>query len=233
MLTAWLAKDWPRWERLNTPGFDEHSYMASRFFNKAVGTDDPLRKPGKVINHGRNYGLGERKTQDYLSAEGFNFTIADIREMINIWKKENARTAAWQQETINLAMKLSYLENPFGRRRWFQGRDFATKALAFLPASTLADMVLLMMIAHYPARFGEEILALRLGVAMELVPGWRMALQVHDDLVFIGPDETHREMGHRSKAIMMQPWPELDGFSFRVETKYSTVSWGDSKVIEV
>jgi DNA polymerase I-like protein with 3'-5' exonuclease and polymerase domains len=79
MLTAWLAEDWPRWERLNTPGFDEHSYMASRFFNTPVGPNDPLRKPGKVINHGRNYGLGERKTQDYLSLEGFQFSIADIR----------------------------------------------------------------------------------------------------------------------------------------------------------
>lgn len=233
MLTAWLAKDWDRWERLCTPGFDEHSYMASRFFNTTVGPDDPLRKPGKVINHGRNYGLGERKTQDYLALEGFNFTIADIREMISIWKKENARTAAWQQETIHLAQRQSYLDNPFGRRRWFQGRDFATKALAFLPASTLADMVLRMMVAHYPSRFGTEIMALRLPVVADLCEGWRMALQVHDDLVFIGPDDTHQEMARRTKAIMTMPWRELDGFTFRVESKYSTSSWGDSKVLEV
>jgi DNA polymerase I-like protein with 3'-5' exonuclease and polymerase domains len=231
MLTAWLARDWPRWERLNTPGFDEHSYMASRFFNQVVGPDDPLRKPGKVINHGRNYGLGERKTQDYLAAEGFSFSIADIREMMNIWKKENARTAAWQQETINTAQKQSYLENPFGRRRQFQGRDFATKALAFLPASTLADMTLRMMIAMFPSKFGTEIMALQLGVVADLCEGWRLALQVHDDLVLIGPDETHIEQAHRNVAIMTQPWKELDGFSFRVDSKYSTVSWGDSKTI--
>jgi len=233
MLTAWLAKDWERWDRLNTPGFDEHSYMASRFFNQTVGPDDPLRKPGKVINHGRNYGLGERKTQDYLALEGFTFSLADIREMINIWKKENRRTAEWQQETIFLAQKQSYLINPFGRRRWFQGRDFATKALAFLPASTLADMVLRMMIAHYPSRFSAELMALRLGVVADIVDGWRMALQVHDDLMLIGPDESHEEMARRSVAIMTQPWEELDGFHFRVESKYSTVSWGDAKVIHV
>jgi len=233
MLTAWLAKDWERWERLNTPGFDEHSYMASRFFNTTVGAEDPLRKPGKVINHGRNYGLGERKTQDYLAAEGFSFSIHDIREMIEIWKKENRRTAEWQQETVRLAQKQSYLDNPFGRRRWFQGRDFATKALAFLPASTLADMVLRMMIAHYPSRFGTEIFALGISVVADLVPAWRMALQVHDDLVFIGPDETHQEMARRTIGVMTQEWKELDGFHFRVESKYSTSSWGDSKVLEV
>lgn len=233
MLTAWLAKDWVRWERLNTPGFDEHCYMASRFFNKPVGADDPLRKPGKVINHGRNYGLGERKTQDYLAAEGFYFSVGDVKEMIEIWKKENARTAAWQQETIFLAQRQSYLENPFGRRRWFQGRDFATKALAFLPASTLADMVLRMMIAHFPEKFGQEIMNLGLCAVGAILPGWRMCLQVHDDIVFCGPDETWREQAVINRDVMQQPWKELDGFQFRVESKYSTVSWGDGKVVEL
>lgn len=233
MLTAWLAKDWPRWERLNTPGFDEHCHMASLFFNTPVDDANPLRKPGKVINHGRNYGLGERKTQDYLAAEGFYYSISDIREMMNIWKRENARTALWQQETIHLAERQSYLENPFGRRRWFHGRDFATKALAFLPASTLADMVLRMMIAHYPSRFGSEIMALRLVYACDLVDAWRMALQVHDDLVFIGPDETHQEMARINRGIMCMPWAELDGFRFRVESKYSLTNWGDAKVLEI
>lgn len=233
MLTAWLAKDWERWDRLNTPGFDEHSYMASRFFNQVVGVDDPLRKPGKVINHGRNYGLGERKTQDYLAAEGFSFSIGDIREMIQIWKKENARTASWQQETINTAQKQSYLENPFGRRRWFQGRDFATKALAFLPASTLADMVFRMMIAAFPDRFGNEIMALQLGVVADLCDGWRMALQVHDALILSGPHETHLEQAQRMSAIMCQPWKELDGFHFRIDTEYSTESWGNGKRIKI
>jgi uracil-DNA glycosylase len=232
MLTCWLAKDWERWERLNTPGFDEHCHMASLFFNTPVDANNPLRKPGKVINHGRNYGLGERKTQDYLAAEGFYYSIADIREMMNIWKTENKRTAEWQQETIHLAERQSYLENPFGRRRWFSGRDFATKALAFLPASTLADMVLRMMIAHFPERFGSEIMALGLNTVGSILPLWRMALQVHDDLVFIGPDENHMKMAEINRAIMTQKWKELDGFAFRVESKYSTVSWGDSKVLE-
>lgn len=233
MLTCWLAKDWERWERLNTPGFDEHCHMASLFFNTHVGPDDPLRKPGKVINHGRNYGLGEKKTQDYLAAEGFYYSIGDIREMMNIWKKENKRTAEWQQEVIHLAERQSYLENPFGRRRWFHGRDFATKALAFLPASTLADMVLRMMIAHFPERFGSEILALQLNTVGSILPEWRMALQVHDALIFIGPDESHQEMARVTRGIMTQSWRELEGFRFRVETKYSTNSWGDGKTLEV
>ena len=240
MLTTWLAKDWARWERLNTPGYDEHCEIAALFFQRPVPktiidektgkeVENPLRKVGKVINHGRNYGLGERKSQDYLAAEGFNLSLGDVRAIIDIWKTLNKRTAEWQNETIYIAQRQSYLENPFGRRRWFQGRDFATKALAFLPASTLADMVLRMMIASYPSRFGKEILALGLPVVAEMVPGWRMMLQVHDDLVFTGPHETYLEQAHRTRAIMECQWRELDGFSFRVDTKYSTLSWGDTK----
>lgn len=233
MLTAWLAKDWNRWEKLHTPGFDEHCYMASLFFNTPVDKDNPLRKPGKVINHGRNYGLGVKKTQDYLAAEGFYYSLSDITEMMEIWKKTNKRTAEWQQETVHLAERQSYLENPFQRRRWFQGRDFATKALAFLPASTLADIVLRCMIAMYADRFGKQLMALGVSVMTEFLPGWRMGVQVHDSLVLIGPDETHAEMAQRAKAVMTQPWRELDGFAFKVDAKYSTTSWGDGKGIEL
>jgi hypothetical protein len=94
-------------------------------------------------------------------------------------------------------------------------------------------MVLRMMIGHYPSRFGTEIMALQLAVVADFCPDWRMALQVHDDIVCIGPDETHLEQAQRSRAIMTMKWQQLDGFSFRVESKYSTESWGDSKVLHI
>ena len=235
MLTAHLAQDHERMEQLMTPGFDEHSYMASAFFNrpfdlvKKGGAEEYLRAPGKVINHGRNYGLGAKKTQEYLAVQGFFYTLADITEMIEIWKKINRRTAAWQQETIEIAKRQSYLANPFGRRRWFQGRDYATKALAFLPASTLADAVFRMMIGLHPYRFPNEIAELGIQVTYDLPEPWTMRIQVHDSLVFMGPDETHLDLARGVKAVMTQPWPELDNFSLGIDFKYSTTSWGAAK----
>ena len=76
-------------------------------------------------------------------------------------------------------------------------------------------------------------MAMQLAVVADLYCDWRMALQVHDDIVTIGPDETHLEQAQRSRAIMTMPWRELDGFAFRVETKYSTQSWGDAKVLHL
>lgn len=232
MITAWLAKDWPRWERLNTPGYDEHADMASAFFNCNVSKDNEfahLRAPGKVINHGRNYGLGVKKTQEYLAVQGFFYSLADIKEMIEIWKGRNARTALWQQETIETAERQSYLENAFRRRRWFQGRDFATKALAFLPASTLADIVLRCMIGLYPERFKTQIVALGLGVTGQLPQGWFLNIQVHDSLVGQGPHTTRYDAADIFRMVMTQPWRELDNFCLGVEQQYSNVSWGDVK----
>jgi len=231
-LTAWLAKDMPRWERLQTPDFDEHGLIATEFFGKPCykGTDgEYLRKVGKIINHMKNYGAGWKKLQETLALAGYSYTAADCKQADNVWQKTNAGTYRWQQETIATAMRQGFLRNPFGRVRWLNSRDMANKALAFLPASSLADMVLRMMVAHYPQRFSTEIAKLGLGRSDEIVEGWLMSIQVHDSLVFQGPDAQHLEQARRSAAIMTQPWPELGGFQFKVEASYSTRSWGDGK----
>lgn len=232
MLTAWLAKDWERWERLQTPGYDEHGFYATNFFGQPCYKGTPgeyLRAVGKVINHMLNYGASWKKLQDVLLEAGFVYTAKDCKDAVNVWKKVNARTAAWQQETIKTVERDGYLENVFGRRRWFSSRDFATKSLAFLPASTLADMVLRMMIAHYPSRreMIKPLRNLQLDMVGDICKGWRMAAQVHDSLVLMGPSIHTKEQADRSSRIMTQPWKELGGFKFEVDIKMSEKSWGD------
>ncbi len=244
MLTAWLAKDWDRWERLNTPGYDEHSDMASKFFNLSYescvkgGPNEIYRAPGKVINHGKNYGLGPKKALEYIVQAGMTqFTLSDIQELFAIWEKVNAGTAKWQQETVTLAKIQGYLTNAFGRTRWFNGGDIAGKALAFLPASTLADITLRCMIAHYPDSPNKWIINalnnLKLDIMAAYCPSWRMCIQVHDSIVSQGPREHWKEQAVRTKEIMTQPWRELDGFRLGVDVEYSEESWGQVKGVEV
>jgi uracil-DNA glycosylase family 4 len=240
MLTTWLAQDWERWERLQQPGYNEHADFASDIFGrqikKGVVEDKPFYDVGKIFNHSKNYGAGTRKQQEILAEHGYDhFTNSDLQEFNSVWEKKNAKTALWQKVTIEEGTRVGQLRNPFGRVRWFSSRDSAAKMLAFLPASTLADMVLRMMIAHFPQdpRCSKAIQNLGLTTYLPLVDGWRMAIQVHDELVHQGPWETHREQAERSKMIMEQEFRELPGFRFKTDIKASPKSWGDCKKLEV
>jgi uracil-DNA glycosylase family 4 len=233
-ITAYLAKDFERLERLNTEGYDEHSDLASRCFKRSVEKGGPyeyLRQIGKKINHARNYGMGVNKMQAELALEGYNYTRTDVADMIEEWKKMNAGTAKWQDETIALAQRQGYLVNAFGRKLWFSSRDFGTKALAFLPASTLADCMLRAMIAIHANRFERECFELGLSRVCVLPEPWRLAVQVHDSLVLMGPHETHQQVAGMVADVMTQPWRELEGYSLGVDLSYSGCggSWGDSK----
>lgn len=243
-LTTWIAKDWDRWERLQDPAYDEHSALAQAIFNRPISkalakNDDEveaLRQIGKKINHGRNYLMGVKKQHETLVSEGYDhFTIADVREFIQIWEKMNARTAQWQKETVEVAKRQGYLRNAFGRYRWFSSRSTATEACAFLPASTLAEMVLRMMICHYPAQFYEDIQYNQTGTYFPMTKDWIMSVQVHDSLIPQGPYETWKEQAYRTKMIMEQPFPQLDGFRFKTEVKAGGPgqSWADCKTVEV
>lgn len=231
IITTWLAEDHERWERIIDPTYDEHSALASRIFNcdcTKDGPNDALRQIGKKINHGRNYGMGIRKQLEILVAEGFSmYTERDVREFIEIWKQMNKGTAIWQDQVIELARTQGYLRNAFGRIRWFNTADLATKALAFLPASTLADCVLRMMIAMHHTKYMSEIQALGLERAIDLPDDWSLRIQVHDDLTSHGPVATMAEAAHKIKYVMTQPWKELRGLVLNVDGKYSTKSWGE------
>lgn len=237
ILTTWLAEDWERWERINTKGYDEHSDLANRIFKcdcTKDGPNDALRQIGKKVNHLKNYGGKYKKIWESLIAEGYNiFTLDDCKMFDVEWAKLNARTAQWQNETIELARVQGFLRNPFGRMRWFNTADFANKALAFIPASTLADCVLRMMIACHGTRFQTEIHNLNLTRSCDLPDNWKLRLQVHDDLTFHGRMSSINEAAQRVSHVMTMPWPELRGLQFNVDGKYSQTSWGDLKTLVV
>lgn len=235
-LTCHLAEDAERWEKLQTPGYDEHSELASEIFqrevNKKLAKTDPavdaLRQIGKKTNHASAYGMGYMKFYEILITEGYDhYTPGDAKLFLDTWKSLNKATVAWQRRTVELMQRQGYLRNPFGRVRWFSSNQGATQCLAFLPASTLADMIIRMMIAHYPEHFSEALEANGTQVFHSLVPDWIMSIMVHDSLVLQGPWVTRAEQIERSTQIMTQPFQELGGFHFNVDVKSSQRSWGD------
>jgi DNA polymerase I-like protein with 3'-5' exonuclease and polymerase domains len=227
-LTAWLAQDKPRLERLSQPGYSEHLHLAQLIFGfgPEVTKKEAQNWHGqdvydiaKHINHGGNYGMTHVKQKEYCDGEGYFFSEAEHKEFIRTRESMNPGTTLWQKATIEAALRDGALRNPFGRMRWFSTRDVATKALAFLPASTLADIIIRAMIGHYPERFGAELQALGLQITGSIEPNWFMQIQIHDSLVLQGPPAGRDTQYARTKSIMTQPWAELQGFALQVEGK--------------
>lgn len=242
-LTAWLARDTERLARLYQPGYSEHLELAKRLFGlpDSVSKDEAsdwkgqdLYGIGKVINHGSNYGMTHVKLQEELETNGFFYTERDCKEFLKIGEGLNPGTTIWKKATIELARRDGYLRNAFGRMRWFSTRDIATKSLAFLPASTLADIIIRAMIGHFPERFPAECGNLGLSVTGSMEESWYLQIQVHDSLVAQGKPEFRDDQLAKTRAIMCQPWRELGGFSLGVEAKAGEQDgdWGSLKKVK-
>lgn len=249
-LTAFLARDHARLGRLRTPGYSEHLDLARQIFDcpDLTKSQEDVRDfwgqrltgfqcydIGKHANHGGNYGMTHIKLQEYMEMNGIFFSTKQCKDIIAVRKAMNPETARWQDETIERAKRDGYLRNVFGRIRWFSTRDIATKALAFLPASTLADIIIRAMIGHFPSRFQQEIVALGLTRVGDMCDNTAISAQIHDSLLIQGPTGTILEQAARSKAIMEQCWRELEGFNLSVEVKMGGpgVSWGELKGITI
>jgi hypothetical protein len=116
-------------------------------------------------------------------------------------------------------------------------RDIGPKALAFIPASTLADCVLRMMIGlHRDLKvagvdFNGIIERLGLERSMKFPEPWRLSIQVHDSLVPQGSKENWKKVYEEMHWVMTQPWKELNGFNFNVDGKVCMNNLGEGEKV--
>jgi DNA polymerase-1 len=101
-----------------------------------------------------------------------------------------------------LVAKQQYLRNPFARRRWWYTRQM-TEVLNFLPSSTAADMMYLVL----PK------------LEAQLPPGATLRLTVHDEIDVVSPRDTKTLLQVRDciKDIMEAPWPQVRAASLHPE----------------
>jgi len=244
-LTAWYADDRERLKRLSIPGFSEHKLNANIFFgvpyevdlekgivlvDEVVKDNDRAAPYGgaKALTHGINYGEGARKIAQNLDVEE-----KWVKEQLFKWRKANAATVAFQERTAATAEKEGVLTNVFDRKRWFWTQRVYTESLAFLPASTLADVCFRAMIGLLYERIGWSAeLALKVSSVLAPLPfPARLLLQVHDSLLVECPKGQVAEVVKCMKAVMEQPWAAMGGFSIPAEFAVGGPgdSWGELK----
>ncbi len=151
-------------------GKDIHAMNAARIYRKRV--EDITKEErffGKKHCHALNYKEGP-KTFAAMTGLPYGEAVA-IR---NAYYDASPRIQRWHMEVEDQINKFRRMKTPMGRKRQFHGRrgdDRVRKAIAYVPQSTVADVLNLALI-----RLEKEIREYKLD--------WKILLQVHDSMVF-------------------------------------------------
>jgi DNA polymerase-1 len=194
-------------------GQDVHSRTAMEVFGvTAEGVTDEMRRRAKTINFGVIYGMGE-----VALAKRLDITRQEAARFIEAYFKRYERVRSFMDETLTHARRLETVRTLFGRQRLLPNirssngmlRAAAERIAQNTPIQgTAADLLKLAMI-----RLREPV-----------VPGARMVLTVHDELVFEVPADRVGEARERIREAMETVHP-LD-VPLEVDVG-SGVNWGD------
>jgi DNA polymerase-1 len=209
---AHLSKDAVLVDAFRT-GQDVHTRTAMEVFGvPSEGVTDEMRRRAKTINFGIVYGMGE-----VTLAKRLDISRQEAASFIEAYFKRYHRVHAFMEEALETARRGETVRTLFGRQRILPNirssngmlRAAAERIAQNTPIQgTAADLLKLAMI-----RLREPA-----------VPGARMVLTVHDELVFEVPEAAVPEAMERVKKAMETVYP-LD-VPLDVDIG-SGVNWGD------
>jgi DNA polymerase-1 len=209
---AHLSKDPVLIDAFRT-GQDVHTRTAMEVFSvPESGVTEEMRRRAKTINFGVIYGMGE-----VALAKRLDIPRAEAAAFIEAYFKRYDRVRAFMEETLETARRGEAVRTLFGRRRLLPNirsangmlRAAAERIAGNAPIQgTAADLLKLAMIK----------------LATPVVPGARMVLTVHDELVFEVP-EASVEGAMRAVKQTMESVYALD-VPLEVDVG-SGVNWGD------
>lgn len=186
------------------------------------------RRKAKVLNFSIAYG----KTAHGLSKD-WGVPIKEAEETLRRWYADRPEVLAWQEATRAFARAHGYVTTMLGRRRNLRPainssrpfeRSRAERAAINTPVQgSAADVAAAAMLAIERDEWLRE-------------HGWRLLLQVHDEVMLEGPRESAEEARRRVIAAMENPWANLCGLPGRkpllvdlvVDCK-SADTWYDAK----
>jgi len=173
-------------------GADVHARTAALVMGKAQGeVTAEERRAAKAINFGVIYGMG-----DAALAKQLGIPREQAARFIAAYFARYAGVARFMEKTVDDARQGEAVRTLLGRRRFLPNLHSANRALRFEAErvarntpiqGTAADILKLAMV--------------KLGVE-DVLPGVRMVLTVHDELVFEAPEGTARDAGERIRERM-------------------------------
>jgi DNA polymerase-1 len=163
------------------------------------------RQSAKACNFSIAYGMGEIGLADALQT-----TREEARSRLRRWYADKREVEAWKKRVVKEAREMKSTVSILGRRRTLphirhKKRKYSAQSeragVNYCVQGSAADVVMLAMIRLHK---DERLLAL----------GFKLVLQVHDEIVLEGPAEHVAEATAIVKRTMEAPFE--DGFSFAV-----------------
>ena len=154
------------------------------------------RRKAKTLNFSIAYG----KTVMGL-ARDWNVSREEASETLMLWYKERQEVLQWQRECKKFLAKNQYVETLLGRRRHLPdiaNHDFRLKGHAERAAinaplqGSAADLVMAAMVKLNTNRVLKAL-------------GWKIILQVHDEIILEGPEESAAIVLPLIKTDMQNP----------------------------
>lgn len=189
---------------------DVHSIMASDIFGRLITKENRKERDlGKKIVHASDYLAGARALVHACRVEmDYDLKESTAKQLIAKYLAKYPEIPNYHWHTEHQLKASSTLTNCFGRERIFlerEGHERLREGVAFLPQSTIADLlnrIMLRMFWRYP-----EILLL---------------MQVHDSIVGEVPENMKEET--EAKIIECANYPvTINGMTMRVPV---AIKWG-------
>lgn len=164
------------------------------------------RRKAKTLNFSIAYG----KTTMGL-ARDWNVTVEEAQKTVNLWYRERKEVRKWQKNCRKSAREKGYVETMFGRRRHLpeaRSKNSRIRAHTLRQAinaplqGSAADVVMAAMLKLHDNKVMSAL-------------GWKVILQVHDEIILEGPENSADIALDIVKSDMENP---LD-FNLKVDLK--------------
>lgn len=154
------------------------------------------RRKAKTLNFSIAYG----KTVHGLALD-WGISTEEAEQTLEAWYRDRPEVREWQENTRKLAKKHGYVRTIMGRYRVLPDaktrgpkQNHALRAAINTPIQgSAADVVMMAMIL-----LGRSEILKRLG--------WRLLLQIHDEVILEGPKDSRDEAMTEVRAIMENPF---------------------------
>lgn len=152
-----------------------------------------LRTAGKAVNFGISYGRGAAAIAGQIEVEtGVKLAESVVQQAIDGWKNKFKVAWAFIERHQMMAVDPGYVENPWGRRRYFEKKETKAEVAAnqreagnFPIQSTVADCMSIATEILNQRRSKDKL-------------GFKMINQIHDAFLFLVPE---KELEITSKII--------------------------------